>query len=440
MAQIEERNGAYRITVSCGRDRNGKRILKKTTYHPTSNTEKQIAKEVMAYALEFEKKVLNGDLLDGEKITLDDFIGIWKSEWAIHNLGKSTLESYEWYFNLYFLPMMGNMKLGKITALHIQRVYNDLIEKGLAPATIKRIHASINSVFKYAFRMGIVRENVCKRCEMPKQKADGELHFFTAEQSVRFLDFVSEGYKSEVRERTRVDSAGNEYSVKAYTVDREFSKQWLVYFALALYGGFRRGELVALKWRDIDFEKELLSINKAVARTKEYGQIIKDAKTAASRRTLKLPPYCFELLKEWKVEQLALSIALGTKWQGKRDKEFDENFVFIQTDSGKMISVDTPTHLFKKILKRYNEQCENEEDMLPDIRLHDIRHTQATLLLSEGVDIETVSHRLGHSKPSITMDIYGHWMEETDEKASHILDSLFKGTGAKKGVNKGNEG
>ena len=89
------------------------------------------------------------------------------------------------------------------------------------------------------------------------------------------------------------------------------------------------------------------------------------------------------------------------------------------------MNLDTPYHKFKEVIALYNAQCEKEEDKLPNIRLHDLRHTSATLLLSENVDIETVSHRLGHSKASVTLDVYGHWLKETDEKASDTLENLF---------------
>ena len=97
---------------------------------------------------------------------------------------------------------------------------------------------------------------------------------------------------------------------------------------------------------------------------------------------------------------------------------------------GSRMDIDTPSHKFKKAIEYYNSTCTNEEDKLPLIHLHDLRHTSATLLLANHVDIETVSHRLGHSKPSITLDVYGHWMEETDRTASDTLETLFNKSSA----------
>ena len=97
---------------------------------------------------------------------------------------------------------------------------------------------------------------------------------------------------------------------------------------------------------------------------------------------------------------------------------------------GSRMDIDTPSHKFKKAIEYYNSTCTNEEDKLPLIHLHDLRHTSATLLLANHVDIETVSHRLGHSKPSITLDEYGHWMEETDRTASDTPETLFNKSSA----------
>ena len=121
---------------------------------------------------------------------------------------------------------------------------------------------------------------------------------------------------------------------------------------------------------------------------------------------------------------MEMAVSLGSKWEGLRGDDYDKNSVFI-TDTGSQMCVDTPSHKFKEILDMYNATVEDESKKLPIIRLHDLRHTSATLLLSENCDIETVSHRLGHSKASVTLDIYGHALETKDRSASEKLTQLF---------------
>ena len=145
-----------------------------------------------------------------------------------------------------------------------------------------------------------------------------------------------------------------------------------------------------------------------------------------------MPDFVIKLLSRLKQEQTALCVKLGTAWKGHRngkDKDgnkdsFDDNVIFIQ-DDGSPIDLSTPRHKFAEIIDLYNATREKEEDKLPHIRLHDLRHTNATLLLSQDTDIETVSRRLGHSKASITLDIYGHALPENDKKASDALAAVF---------------
>ena len=110
-------------------------------------------------------------------------------------------------------------------------------------------------------------------------------------------------------------------------------------------------------------------------------------------------------------------MAIGSQWIG-------ENHIFIQWN-GKQMHPDTPYKTFKRIIKRYNETVKNESDKLPDIPLHGLRHTSATLLISQNVDVRTVSGRLGHAQTSTTMDIYSHALKEMDEKAADALDQLL---------------
>jgi integrase len=241
---------------------------------------------------------------------------------------------------------------------------------------------------------------------------DSAIHTFNEDQAARFL---------------------NEALVKEYNVNlgggsvcnyekRPISLQFRTFFTLAFYSGCRRGELVALNWNDVNIEAKTIRIDQAVSRCND-GLFLKDPKTKAGRRTIKLPAICFALLQEWKTEQIKTCMALGSAWKGFRGHDFDNNPVFIQED-GKRMNVCTPTSKFKKILKAYNETVP-EEDKLPMIRLHDLRHTNASYMIASGIDLETAAKRLGHSKPSFTLDVYGHALEENDERAAEVLNTLF---------------
>ena len=131
----------------------------------------------------------------------------------------------------------------------------------------------------------------------------------------------------------------------------------------------------------------------------------------------------------WKKEEKKLSADLGSLWEGQHaftvGEDFEENFVFIDQKTGGPIFVDTPSKKFKKIIGFYNERCEKGQE-LPQIHLHDLRHTAASILITTGADISTVSHRLGHSKTSVTLDIYSHWMKESDRAAADMMEEALK--------------
>lgn len=425
MAQIEKRGDTYRISVFVGRDQNQKKIYERTTYKPEATTPKTIEKEVSEYAREFEKYVKNGEIFSGDKITFSEFVQIWKENFLSQKSERSQKEYYH-EIELRFLPALGHMKLSKIRAPHIDSVLNEMKKAGKAPKTVRYTFTAINSVMKYAFKKGFIQENPCMRCDdLPKVTRDNNLHYFTVDQAKRFLNAFDLEYEEYNKAATRHLQNGTSYDVSAYTETYGIHIQYKVYFYIAIYGGFRRGEILALTWQDINFENQSISINKAVTKGLS-GEYVKDPKTASGVREIVLPSVCFSLLKEWQNEQRMLSFKLGTAWKGYRGQDYDKNNVFIDLTTGLRMNLDTPYHKFRKVIDLYNSQkALSEDDKLPLIRLHDLRHTSATLLLANNTDIETVSKRLGHSKASVTLDVYGHAMKEMDRKASEILESIF---------------
>lgn len=422
MASIKERNGAYRVTVSVGRDTKGKQILETVTFHPTAKTPKAIEKEVAAFAADFEKKVKDGKYLTGEKETFQEITERWLSESASENLSDGGEQNFD-IIKRYAYPAFGTMKIAKITTLHIQDMINGMKKRGLSPKTIDRAIAAINSVFRYAYRLRIINENPCTRdrIELPKQKSDGKLHYFTPDQAQRFLDFLSVPYEKTIKAHDQMDDTGKPYHVPEYKQTLSVPLQHQVFFMLAIYGGFRRGELGALTWRDIDYTERTVTISKAVARRKG-GQVVKGPKTEHGNRTVPLPERCFFQLQRLQNEQLKYRLSLGSAWQGPLD--MDDCTIFINADGG-MMDVSTVRKRFLSIIRRYNEMCSDPSDRLPEIRVHDLRHTFATIALANGVNIANISVLLGHEKISTTYDIYSHPLPENDRKVADILDRIL---------------
>ena len=238
----------------------------------------------------------------------------------------------------------------------------------------------------------------------------------TLEQTELFLSLLDREYTTTYKSHNKIDDTGKEYHVEAYSETRTLPTQFKLFYHMALFCGLRRGELVALEWSDLDFNENSVSVTKSTSSVN--GEIItKTTKTTSSIRKISVPASVMQLAKEYRKEQMEYRLSIGSKWEG-------DNYIFIQWN-GKQMHPDTPYKTFKKIIKRYNSTVANEADKLPDIPLHGLRHTSATLLISQNVDVKTVSNRLGHAQTSTTMDIYSHALQKMDKKAADTLGDLL---------------
>ena len=291
--------------------------------------------------------------------------------------------------------------------------------------TLKRIQSVLNSVFKTAVQWDIMERNPCAEVSPPK-KSDKmkKVKCFNERQIRLFLEALNQEYKAYCSEHDRVDDTGKPYHVRAYTTTHKLSLQFIVFFYVALFGGLRRGENISLTWEDIDFENNTISINKSTAKIKN-GQYIKEPKTENSVREVTVPTEVIQLLRRLRAEQSTYRLSIGAEWE----ETLDENgrpyhFVYTQAN-GKQMYIDTPSQKFTKLIADYNKTVENEEDKLPAITLHGLRHTMATVLIADGTEISTVSGRLGHADISTTLDIYTHCLHERDQKAADALEKYM---------------
>ena len=415
MASWQERNGSYLIRVYAGTDMNGKKLFKSETYKPKAKTQSKIDKEVREEADKFEKRVKEGLYLDGDTTTFRETVDLWLRDYGEPNLDSYSLESYMRVIRNYAIPAFGNMAIGKIRAANVQGIVSEMRKRGLVPGSIKRNLVAVNSVFRYAYKAEIIERNPCDRVQLPKDKPDTKLHFFTKDQTDRFLEFVKDPPHAQGDRQTEIS-------------EKRMNLMWNAYFHLAIATGFRRGEMIALKWSDVNFVNLTVSVNKAFAQSAEKGMYMKDPKTKSGIRTISVDEETMDILREWRTEARALSQDLGSLWQGAHvntiGEHFNDNFIFIDQKTGNAMFADSPSHRFKKLIERYNSTCEKGKE-LPCIRLHDLRHTHATLMIGENVDIATVSTRLGHSKISTTLNVYTHQLPVKDREAADIFGKMF---------------
>ncbi len=422
--RIENKKGAaYKIRVCRGYDAQNKKIVDTFTYHPDPTISiRQQEKDAMKYALELEGKIKFGISFNGKKTTFDDFATDWL-ERRKNDVSYNTYQSNEMMLRTKIIPYFKAYKLTKINLPMVEAFYLTLVDNA-SQSSIQKYDILLNIMFKTAVRWGMIEKNPCENAKLPrsKRRANG-IKFFTPEQARTFLASLDMEFELTYTGHRRVDDTGKPYYVAEYKEKRCMPTQLKVFFYIAMTCGMRRGEILALYWDDIDFEKKTIRISKAVTKSDD-GVICKEPKTATSVRTIPLPDSIVPLLKQYSIEYDARRAGLGDKWQG------DGN-MFTQAD-GKLMGMHTPYQRFVSHIERYNEWVKKELpeggkklQTLPKIPFHGLRHTCATLLNDMGTNISIISKILGHAQTSTTMNIYAHSFESQLREASANMDGFL---------------
>lgn len=388
MATIEKRGSSYRITVCGGYDINGKQIRHRMTYKPDPNmTAKQIEKEVQRQAVLFEEQCNNGTVAADGRMKLADFVPIYLEN-AKHRLSPVVYEKYNRMLDICIIPMLGHMKLKDIKPIHIQKFVNALEEREthfdgtggrLSSSTVRRYYTMVQSVLHSAYKLGLIGVNPADsdRITLPKVE-EQTMEIFTDEELAKLLDCL-EGEPL----------------------------QYKLLIHLALNTGCRRGELVGLKWSDINFKTGIMTVSRSNYKLTGDTEIKSKATKTGKSRTIMLPPYMLTMLKQFRVEQAQHQLLLGDCWHG-------DNWIFTQAD-GKPMYPTTPTQWLSKFLKRNG---------LEHKKFHALRHTSATLLLSNGTNIKNVASRLGHAQLKTT-NRYVHAVEQAEKEAANTFETLL---------------
>ena len=384
MATIRKRGNTYQIRVSCGYDTSGNQVIQTTTWKPEPNmTARQAEKEVQKQAMLFEEKYLKGQITANVKF--ETFAEQWFEEYAKLNLRHTSYERMRQLSQRVY-PAIGHLRLDKITGRHVQQFINELALNGKSMKTGKPLsrktaihHLSfISDVFSYAFKMDMLSENPCRKVTVPK----GE----KKEKEIYTLEEIE----------------------KLFRLLKTAPLKYRTFFTLAIYSGFRRGELLGLEWKDIDWEHNVISVRRTSNYTADKGIYTDTTKTKKSQRSLKFPPMVMDLLKEYKSEQDEEKIKLGSKW-------IDYDRLFVKYD-GQPMNNNTPYCWFTEFCKENNFRfCD----------IHSMRHFYASALINEGVDAAAVSGALGHSVISTTTSIYCHAFQQAQARAGDAIASVL---------------
>ncbi len=320
-------------------------------------------REALRWLADARRAIEQGAVLPDERQTLATYLATWLATVA-HDLKPGTMQRHEEIVRLHLTPRLGRLKLARLTPLQIQSLYSDLLESGLAPATVERIHAVLHKSLEDAVRLDVLPRNVCDRVRVPRKRSPAK-RVFTGEQARIFLAAV-EG-----------DRLGP-------------------LFVLALTSGMRLGELLGLGWRHVDLTSGRVEVRRNLQRDRYTNALyIETPKSDAGNRDFVLAPQAVEALRRQRQWQREARLAAGAAWgQGRAA----DDFVFTN-EIGLPLS---PGHVYGRFVRL----CRMAN--LPRIAFHDLRHTCATLLREAGVNVEVVSALLGHSDIRMTLNIYSH--------------------------------
>lgn len=427
MASIRKRNGHYQITVSLGYDIYGKKLIETASFTPDpTRTEKQQERDLQQFARKFEEEVKSGIAQDGRRITFKAFSERWLTEYAATNLQPGTITKYKQELEGKINPAIGHYKLSDLKPGILNSFFAGLAKEGArkdgkpgsySKASITKTRNVVSAILRTATEWELIDRNPCEKVKLTAGVETAEqIKFFTPEQTKTFLAYIESPYTLKVTGHQRMDDTGIPYTVGDYEIHKEIPEQIRILFNLAIYTGLRKGEILALEFADVDFENDVVSITKA-ATVVNGAQVCKQPKTKMSVRTVTIPHDITLRILALKKSRELFKTDVGDFWQGG-------DWIFVQ-DNGQMMNYSTPYQALQDVLRRYNAD-RPPEDQLPMIPFHGLRHTATTLLIAAGVDVSTISARLGHALTSTTLNIYIHALKENDHKAANAISALLE--------------
>ena len=363
--QKGQAEGSWTIVLSLGRDpATGKRKQRWVTVRGSKHeAEKQLREMLTAND--------QGMIIKPSKTTLAVFLDKWLKEYSWANLAPRTAEGYEHMARKYLIPSLGNILLTTLKPEHLLSYYNDRRAAGLSGRTIHHHHVTLHGALKCACKWGLIARNPADSVDPPHFDKP-EMHTIAEADLQRFLDAAKQ-------------------------------TEYYPLFYLALFTGMRRSELLALRWADVNLLMCQAHVTRSLHHLRTGETVIRQPKTAKSRRMVALSPSTCQVLQEYRAKQESERLHDGKLLQ-------EDGLIFPWMP-------DTVTHAWLKVARRVG---------LKDINLHSARHSHASLLLKQGVHPKIVQERLGHSSIQVTLDTYSHVAPGLQEAAARGFDDFVR--------------
>jgi integrase len=317
----------------------------------------------------------NGLVFDAGNLTVEEYLLRWLNDSVKASVKQRTFECYEGVVRNHLVPAFGSKRLDKLSPALVQCFYQQKLDSGLGRRTVQLIHVTLHKALKQAVRWGIVPRNATEAVDVPRPHKKA-IQPLSPKQANTFLRVAKED---------RLE----------------------VLYVLAITTGLRRGELVGLRWQDVDLEAKMVSVCQQLVRSKD-GLHFTTPKNGKGRNVA-ITDRTVEALNEHGKRQAEEKKMMENLWQ-------ETGLVFTSAKGTVLDADNLVKRSFKPLLGRAG---------LPDMRFHDLRHTCATLLLSKGIHPKIVQELLGHSSISITLDTYSHCLPNMQDKAVRAMDEIF---------------
>ncbi len=363
---------SFELKFDAGNDPiTGKRRIRYTSFKGTKRAaELELARLVSEHDA--------GNSVDPSKVTVAEFFDRWDRDFASANVSLKTLERYRQIARLQIKPHIGNVHIQKLRPVHLADLYAKLGrgDGALSARTIGHVHRILHRVLRHASAWGVVVQNVATHVQPPTVH-ETEITILAEEQIGKVIDHL--------RGRTLRPI-----------------------ISLALATGMRRGELLALRWKDTDLEGATITVARSLEQTK--GSLrFKAPKTKHGRRNITIPPWMVAELRAHRAKQQERRLKLG---MGRAP---DDALVFAKWN-GEPRAPHSVSQKFRMIMAALK---------IERVTLHSLRHTHASQLIASGMDVLTISRRLGHGSPVVTLKVYGHLFKNTDARAAEIMQAAF---------------
>lgn len=322
------------------------------------------------------RQAADGLSMRSDRIALSDYLAGWLADVAALRVRPVTLEGYKMHVRRHIAPALGRVTLAKLSAGHIQRLVRDMTTEGLAPVSVRSVHATLRAALNHAVRQGLVTRNVAPLATLPTVRRQPPAAMEPA-AAVAVLEAIK-GHRLEAL------------------------------MTLAMFTGLRQGELSGLAWSDVDLTAGLLTVRRALTWLGGRPHLAAP-KTARSRRTMHVPALALEALKAHRERQRFEAKAAGPAWQNS------EGLVFVTA---------TGAPLGKTVAWSALDSCLRAAG-LPHLRFHDLRHAYATLALQAGAGLREVQEGMGHTSITTTANVYAHVAPSTMRGVSDRIERLI---------------